>query len=61
MILKPTESGDGGVGGVGGNGGNGGVTTIAKIGDTLELLPWEEEVSVKRNKWHAKFAASRKK
>lgn len=37
------------------------VVTIAKIGDTVELILQEEEVKVvmKVNKWHEKFAGSR--
>lgn len=38
------------------------VCTIAKIADTLELLPAEtaaEAAPAKPNKWHEKFAASR--
>ena len=51
MILKPAAGADGGV------------TTISKIEDTLELLPYVEgeEKAVKKNKWHEKFAASRMK
>lgn len=39
------------------------ITTVAKIHDTLELLPYvEEEVKEKKvNKWHEKFAKTRKK
>ena len=39
------------------------ITTISKIQDTLELLPYvAEEVQEKKvNKWHEKFAKTRKK
>lgn len=70
MLLRPSISSE--AGSEGGDGADAGmacasVCVVARIEDTLELLPYDPAadaaapVKTKAGKWHEKFAASRAK
>ncbi|KFY84905.1 hypothetical protein V500_08893 [Pseudogymnoascus sp. VKM F-4518 (FW-2643)] len=70
MLLRPSISSE--AGSEGGDGADGGpgcasVCVVARIEDTLELLPYDPAAEAaapakaKAGKWHEKFAASRSK
>lgn len=69
MLLRPSfsaEAGSEGADGADGEVGCASVCVVARIEDTLELLPYNPAadaapVKAKAGKWHEKFAASRTK